>query len=1079
MANFKNKSNLRLSPSKQNIHSLYNAYDDINKHRNACLDSLLNYGLVLDIVILDGKFRNTPMLGRTPKKKSGWYVGQEITISNNQTIILATYGDFREGVNHTFNSYSKHTGLTKYDKEKYQQALTANQKLVDAEKAKMHANAAIAAKDEFNKLSNTGNSDYLVNKQVEGIGVKYGRRFIAVPIHGIDNDLRGIQKIFNDGSKRFTTGAKIKGGFHLLGKINPDGAIHFAEGYSTAATAHQAINQATVVCFNAGNLSPVIAEFRKKYPDNKFVICADNDQFGEVNTGLVKATEAAAKHTCSIALPVFKDLSSKPTDFNDLQLLGGDVAGQLNIAKPQEPWVFNDKLTLIQNIDRIPLPAPDNAINSIMARSVLEHPKNPYNFTIDTLERRVGKLSKSNSNWLNTLLKRKDEDTRKFHTIVDYNLPEFDINQPNAAEILSTSKSIYIDSRSMGSGKTLFTAELLKYLKTHNKTFGYTAHRRSIITATAERLEIEHYNDISPYALIQDLAACINSALQRKHLLNFFRQCECIVLDEFKQIIEHITLGTFDNRSAGFDLLMDIIKNIPVVYVADADMNDRTMDILNSLNRPMFHIKGDERKPTTKIEHTTRKIAKSEFLNHVKKGDRGIFQCDGVATAKTAFKDANSLAPEGYKTLLIHQENQHNKEQSAYLKSPNVFGKKYDLIILTPIVSSGFSIELDYDFHIGIFSGVLSPTEIIQTLGRSRKSKSIILGFDAKRKQTPLSASEQLAGITAAEGRLKLSGGVLVHEPNAFDLVAVAAIEEREKSCQQFAHTTLLILMQKGYPVEAFTEPDKITEIKGTAKLVKMEHTLNVINSDDISDVEYIKLQHANKVLESEYFSIEKHECKSQLALDNEPLEEDVLFWDGGRIKPALERFEIVTAQTDDISMLDEYESETMTAAKDKSYATSQKIIFSSVMNLLQDKKQQKTNPLEPQTDKLSITKETLHLSVISDNTKPSLKRYNSERITAAIDYLIANYAEASAAGLGNFKSLNRKYDARTLGYFLKRFGLKHSAVGDNKDRKYQITEESVLMMKGITNRRQIKQISVFKQANEFNFKSVTNEVST
>ncbi|WP_221901728.1 hypothetical protein [Bathymodiolus platifrons methanotrophic gill symbiont] len=108
---------------------------------------------------------------------------------------------------------------------------------------------------------------------------------------------------------------------------------------------------------------------------------------------------------------------------------------------------------------------------------------------------------------------------------------------------------------------------------------------------------------------------------------------------------------------------------------------------------------------------------------------------------------------------------------------------------------------------------------------------------------------------------------------------------------------------------------------------------------------------------------------------------------------------------------------------------------------------------------------------------KPSLKRYNSERITAAIDYLIANYAEASAAGLGNFKSLNRKYDARTLGYFLKRFGLKHSAVGDNKDRKYQITEESVLMMKGITNRRQIKQISVFKQANEFNFKSVTNEL--
>ncbi|WP_221901085.1 hypothetical protein [Bathymodiolus platifrons methanotrophic gill symbiont] len=110
MANFKNKSNLRLSPSKQNIHSLYNAYDDINKHRNACLDSLLNYGLVLDIVILDGKFRNTPILGRTPKKNQGGMLVRKSQYQTIKTIILATYGDFREGVNHTFNSYSKNTG---------------------------------------------------------------------------------------------------------------------------------------------------------------------------------------------------------------------------------------------------------------------------------------------------------------------------------------------------------------------------------------------------------------------------------------------------------------------------------------------------------------------------------------------------------------------------------------------------------------------------------------------------------------------------------------------------------------------------------------------------------------------------------------------------------------------------------------------------------------------------------------------------------------------------------------------------------------------------------------------------------
>jgi len=1055
--------------------------------RNDCLDSLLDFGLILESLVLDGRFRNTPVLGHNPKKKTGWYVGQEIAISGGKTLIFATYGDFREGVSHTFKSSSKGDSvLTKADREKFQQAIAANQKLVDAEKASTHAKAAKVAQAEFNKLSDTGTSDYLARKQVEGHGVKFGNGFIAVPAYGSDGILRGIQKIFDAGNvfydgelssvgdKRFGAGTEITGSSHLLGDITTDTTkLYFAEGYSTAATVYESVNIPTVCCFNAGNLSPVIEQYRTKYPSIQFIIAADDDQFPDANgkeksnTGRIAATTAANKYNCSVVFPEFNDLTTKPTDFNDLLILGGNVARQVNNAKLQTAWEFDSELTLLENIQHIPLPAPDNAINSIIARAVQDHPLIPYKSTIDALEKRMGKLSKNHINWLNKLLRNQGDCTRKLHTIVRYTLPEFDINQPNAAEILSTSEAIYIDSRPMGSGKTLFTSQLLKYLKTHNKTFGYTAHRQSIIAATAERLGVEHYHDIAAHDLIQDLAACINSALQRKHLLNFFSQCDSIVLDEFKQIIEHITLGTFSNRSEGLDLLMEIIKSVPVVYVADADMNDRTLDVLKSIGRPMFHIKGDERKPTAKIKHTTRKIAKSELIRNVKKGNRGIFQCDGVATAETAFKDAKNSAPAGYKILLVHRKNKDEPKQSAYLKSPNLFGKQYDLIILTPVVSSGFSIELDYDFHIGIFSGVLSPTEIIQTLGRSRRSILITLGLDVKRKQKPLTTAEQLAGIATAEGRFKWVNGSLTHEPNAFDLVASAAIEERERSCQLFAQTTLLILMQKGYPVEALAEPDKITEIKGTAKLVKLEHTLNVINSDDLNADERKRLQLADKVLESEHYAIEKYDCKNQLALENELLEDDVLFWDGGKIAPAIKRFEIVTAQADDIFMLDKYESEIMKPAKDKAYATSQNIIFSSVMALLQGKTLEATESLKTQADELYITKETPHVPAFPVNTGLSLKRYDSDKITAAIDYLSIHYAEAHAVGLGNFKSLNRQYDARTLGYFLKRFGLNHEAVGDKNKRKYQITEESLLMMQGITQRRQMNHISAFNQANE------------
>ncbi|WP_221898079.1 hypothetical protein, partial [Bathymodiolus japonicus methanotrophic gill symbiont] len=430
--------------------------------------------------------------------------------------------------------------------------------------------------------------------------------------------------------------------------------------------------------------------------------------------------------------------------------------------------------TLLEIIESIPLPVPEKAVYSIIAKAVQAHPITSYKDTITALEDRMGcELSGSHKSWLKKLLREQDEATSKLHTTT-CSLPVFNINSDDAAKrMLSEGKgSIFLDKRSMGSGKTLFTALLWKYLQMNNKAFGYIAHRASIITATANRLDIEHYNEVSPGELVQALAACVNSAVGREHLLSFFRQADCIVLDEFKQIIEHIVRGPFKNRSEGYDLLIDIIKTVPVVYVADADMNDRMIEILKSTGKPIFQIKGDERKPTVIIQHTTPKIAKSEFLNHVKAGKTGLFQCDSLRTANIAYEDAKATAPAEYKILLVHGKNKDEFEQAAYLRSPNEVGKQYDLIILTPVVSSGFSIELEYDFHVGVFSGQLSPTEIIQTLGRNRKAKDIILGLSLKQKPKSLSVTEQLTGIVLAEGRMTSKGGQLIHVPNEFDKVA-------------------------------------------------------------------------------------------------------------------------------------------------------------------------------------------------------------------------------------------------------------------------------------------------------------------
>ena len=126
-----------------------------------------------------------------------------------------------------------------------------------------------------------------------------------------------------------------KGCFHTIGQI--DGVVYVAEGYATAASVHMATDVPVVVAFDAGNLEPVIEALKSKYPALKITIAADDDRWKpEIgNTGRIKANAAARRFGCTVALPWFKDTSTKPTDWNDLHVLEG-----LETVKSQLRGVF-------------------------------------------------------------------------------------------------------------------------------------------------------------------------------------------------------------------------------------------------------------------------------------------------------------------------------------------------------------------------------------------------------------------------------------------------------------------------------------------------------------------------------------------------------------------------------------------------------------------------------------------------------------------------------------------------------------------------------------------------------------------
>ena len=233
----------------------------------------------------------------------------------------------------TRKSWQNDNSLSALARDEIQKHQAVMQKKATAEKTKRHQEAAKKAHAEWNRLSDFIASQYLVEKGVNAYGVRYGEDndggYLAIPLCDFDGNIKTLQRIYDvkptwaNDRKFFLAGGEKKGFFHYIpakGEVLPDSPFCFAEGYATAASIHEATGYLVVVCFDAGNLEPVVKAWRDKNPTQPFLICADNDQFKPRNTGIEKATAVAKAFDCSVAIPDFTglDVSKKPTDFNDL-----------------------------------------------------------------------------------------------------------------------------------------------------------------------------------------------------------------------------------------------------------------------------------------------------------------------------------------------------------------------------------------------------------------------------------------------------------------------------------------------------------------------------------------------------------------------------------------------------------------------------------------------------------------------------------------------------------------------------------------------------------------------------------------
>ena len=162
---------------------------------------------------------------------------------------------------------------------------------------------------------------YLVKKRIAAFWARQCGLSLVLPIINFFDEFRSLQYIREDGSKKFLLNGAITGHFiPVQGQPGDGKKILICEGFGTAATLAQNYPDCCVVAAcDAGNLKPVALNTRQNLPNAEILICADDDRLKKINTGLIRAREAAQASGSLYTQPEWPAGAPKSlSDFNDL-----------------------------------------------------------------------------------------------------------------------------------------------------------------------------------------------------------------------------------------------------------------------------------------------------------------------------------------------------------------------------------------------------------------------------------------------------------------------------------------------------------------------------------------------------------------------------------------------------------------------------------------------------------------------------------------------------------------------------------------------------------------------------------------
>lgn len=926
--------------------------------------------------------------------------------SNGKTYLNITFGTHKHGgITETFNGWK-----ASHDEYEHFEQVSKPKSLVIKSEPKPDKNEGWRKKEleaghtAWNNASSetVATHPYIVSKGVSVEGLIFIRRGIGkfgdcvmFQIKNIDGEVIGYHQIYenripNKDTNKYFIGAK-KGGFVVIGDASKvKGGAYYCEGFATGSSTYNANGDGkttlsnrkrlpVVVCLDAGNLKEVIA-LHDAAGCVGIRIAADNDcGKKEGNTGIFVALQIAREVGIKSIYVPQKD--GAKCDFNDTLEFTKMTVGKslveyylqlLEVCPISQAKKYGEEFAKVI-AQKIPYPYSKQAGIDLIT---------------DALTKR-GVMSKSHEQIINRSVERRTKRVKALNTIcnkLNLNLHIMSdwTNEQIAASIQAAMfGNIWLDNRGLGAGKTKLLEIMRKLLNACG--IAYVTHRVSLVKDACGRLDIANYNEVDPSEQVQHLGVCVNSIPKFNAAVRF----NILFLDEARQITEHCSIGTVDNRQEVSDVLAKAIESADIVIASDADLNDDTVDyIKRHANGKKLNWIFTTAPQNNKTIHLIKdiKAIRVKILKALANGDNVIVACTSKAESIRMHTFLLEAGMDASALLLVHADNKGDTAQATFLANPNVECVKYKCVIHSPTIGSGVSIETEhFKTNFMLDSGNLPANECLQMTARNRCSDSIFYAFAPQNNFSRCTDTELLIEGDKEKWQNHSGGGNF--KLNELGWLRVNHIANKHEDLNDHPNSVLILADLKGIAID-YSElgnditPEEAENQKGLAKQVKEQRATDIVEADvtDLSKVQQLSEKVALTQVESN--QLNRHLTTLMAGTPDIDIDDARNFINGATA--VVSNYELIYANVESLKASDRENALTQNKLQSKS---SLHKIFNAVLNAIDDD-----------------------------------ERINAKAATKCCNVLEKYAAELAANGFGDYRQKS-KNPVRTLGNFLAKIG--------------------------------------------------------